>query len=172
MATLILGGNDYPSFATVAQADVVNAGDVLRAVPWAVKNGDAKMRGLITATRIFLRLRWCGDTPSLDNPPQAVIDGVSMMANDVLIKPKLQQNPGGTSNIKVAQAGSARVEFFIATTVGGGTVPLPLDIWETLQIAGLVGCGDDAGGGPYVGGLGGDHCHDRWVEWRDTGLWR
>lgn len=177
MAIVTIGTTDYPSFETVDEADLYLGGDAGRATAWALRNADTKGRGLVTATRMLLALRWCGDPPTVDAPPQVVKDVTAMLAADGLTKPSIFSNPSGAipQGIKTAKAGSAQVEFFgpaAATLVV--TNPIPTDLWNMLVAAGLVGCDDDTGmnDGPFVSGIDDGRCRDRlWVDpWLDPSL--
>lgn len=155
MVKLTLGGNDYDSFVDVAGADLYLAADIVRATAWALRNPDAKMRGLISATRMLLGLPWCADPPPFDGAPAVVQEVTAMLAADLLSKPKLFSDATGNSNIKSVKAGSAQVEFF--SPVSGGP-PLPLALWNMLLAADLVCLGKDDGtlnDGPFVSGISG-----------------
>lgn len=155
MVKLTLGGNEYDSFDLVAEADVYLAGDIVRAASWATRNADAKMRGLISATRQLLDLPWCDAAPDLDTAPLVVKEVTAMLAADLLAKPKLFLDATGNTNVKSVKAGSASVEFF--SPVRGGP-PLPVALWNRLLAAGLV-CLGQAGAtindGAYVSGISG-----------------
>lgn len=155
MASIDLGGNAYDVFTTVADADKHLAGDVLRATPWALRNADAKKRGVISATRMLLMMPWCEAAPPFEDAPETVQQVTAMLASDLLAKPKLFANATGNSNVKTAKAGSAQVEFF-SPVVGGP--PIPTDLWKMLERAGLVCLGSDDGdnAGPIVSGIMGD----------------
>lgn len=142
MGTVTIGATDYDSFATVAVADAYLAADIIRAVPWALLNADAKGRALVSATRMMLALPWCATTPDPTVDQASPIPEVaSMLAADLAAKPKLFADASGNSNIKSAKAGSASIEFF--SPVDGGP-PLPKALWDLLLNAGLVclGLGD------------------------------
>lgn len=156
MPTVTLGGNDYDVFTAVADADKHLAGDVLRAAPWATRNADAKMRGLISATRMLLEISWCVEAPGFDDAPDVVQQVTAMLASDLLAKPKLFADASGVKGIKTVKAGSAQVEFFYAPVTGGP--PLPKALWQMLSNAGLV-CSPsdkDINAGPIVTGIKGD----------------
>lgn len=175
MASVTIGSNDYPSYSNVADADAYLAADAVRAAAWALRNNDAKARGLVTATRLLQGLAWCGGTaPDVANPPAVVVDVVAMLAADGLANPRVFSNPSGAlpKGVKSAQAGKAQVEFF--GTVAPPNAPaagLPDALWGLLKAAGLVGCTAAASvnDGPFVSGISSD-C-DRWpyggVFWDD-----
>lgn len=154
MPTITLGGNEYDAFTDAAAATIYLAGDVLRAAGWATRNPDAQSRGLISATRQLLALPWCeGMAPTFDAVPPVVAEVTAMLAADLLAKPKLFTDATGNSNVKNVKAGSAQVEFF--RPVDGGK-PLPLQLWNMLNAAGLVCLGTGAASpleGAYVSGI-------------------
>jgi hypothetical protein len=135
MVKVTLGGNEYDVFTDVASADLYLAGDVTRAAAWALREPEAKMRGLISATRMLLALPWCDGAPAFDAVPPVVAEVTAMLAADLLAKPKLFADASGNSNIKSVKAGSAQVEFF--SPVDGGP-PLPVALWNLLNNAGLM----------------------------------
>lgn len=154
MATITIGSNTYDAFADVAFADEYLAADPLRAAPWATRLTEAKSRGLIGATRMLLRLVWC-DTPpdpAVDPAPVTVQEVTAMLASDLLANPKLFSGASTNSNVKVARAGSASVEFFSPVS---GAPTIPDELWQMLVSAGLVGCVgtlDSGLEGAYVSG--------------------
>jgi hypothetical protein len=152
MVTITLGGNDYDSFTDVAEATIYLAGDVLRAASWATRQPEAQGRGLISATRQLLALPWCDGPPAFDAVPPVVAEVTAMLANDLLTKPKLFADATGNSAVKSVKAGSAQVEFF--HPVAGGP-PLPKQLWDLLNQAGLMclGTGTSGEGGAYVSGI-------------------
>lgn len=155
MVKVLIGANEYDSFVAVAEADLFLAGDVTRATAWALRNDDAKARGLISATRMLVAMPWCDGVPDFDAAPAVVKDVTAMLAADLLAKPKLFADATGNSNIKTVKAGSAQVEFF--APVAGGP-PLPMALWNLLMAADLMCPGKDAGtenDGPFVSGISG-----------------
>lgn len=158
MAEVTVGGNDYPSFADLEEADTYLGGDVSRAVAWALQGEDARGRGLVSATRQLLAMPWCEAAPDVDDAPEIVVEVAIMLAADLLANPKLFADASGSSNIKTAKAGSAQVEFF-APVLGGP--PLPRALWDRLANAGLVCIADTSlNAGPYVSGI--VDCHRPW----------
>ncbi|MEJ7831332.1 MAG: hypothetical protein WKF79_00320 [Nocardioides sp.] len=150
------GGNTYQSFADLDFASEYLGGDVLRAVPWALLNDEAKARALISATRMLLTLPWCETPP---DPAEAVLPAVirevtAMLAADLGSKPKLFADASGSSNVKSVKAGSAQVEFF--APVDGGA-PIPFSLWNRLLLAGLVCLKSSVDSsvldGPFVSGI-------------------
>lgn len=143
MAEVTIGTNDFPVFSDVDFADVYLSADVARAAGWALRQEEAKARGLVSATRRLLTLPWCATAPdpSVDPAPTVVQEVTAMLAADLLEKPALFRDASGSSNVKSAKAGSAQVEFF--SPVEGGPA-IPKDLWDLLLAAELV-CGDGAG---------------------------
>lgn len=160
MASVTIGTTNYPSFSSVADADTFLAADAVRAATWALRNDDAKARGLVTATRILQGLTWCGTAPDVDTPPPVVVDVTAMFAADGLANPRVFSNPSGSlpKGVKSAQAGKAAVEFFGPLGIAGGQVnPLPDALWAMLKNAGLVGCtASSVNDGPFVSGISGE----------------
>lgn len=137
MATITLGANDYEAFASVEYADTYLGADILRSAVWSPLNTEAKGRALISATRMMLALPWCVDPvpdPAVDQD-EPIPSVAAMLAADLIANPKLLTDATGASNIKVAKAGSASVEFF--SPVDGGP-PLPRSLWDLLIAANLV----------------------------------
>lgn len=150
MATVDVGDEVFESFGDMFEADTYLTGDVLRAAGWLARTEDEKGRGLASATRMMLSLPWCDEPPTIEAAPDLVKEISFMLAADLLAKPQLFRDASGDSNVKSAGAGSARVEFF--RPVEGGP-PIPVDLWNRLVRAGLVGCVDsDASDGAFVSG--------------------
>ena len=154
MATVTIGTTEYQAFADVEFADDWLAADVQRAAPWALRNDDAKGRGLVRATRMLLALPGI-ETPTYDAPGDVVEQVTAMLASDLLAKPAIAAGGGGASNVKSAKAGSAQVEFF--SPVDGGPV-IPVVLWDMLVAAGLLGStggGDGSMEGAFITGISG-----------------
>lgn len=115
MATITIAGNDYSSFASVAEADAYLAVDVSRYAAWAALDDDDKGRALITASRYLASLDWVDGVPSYDTPPQAVVEATSLFAADIAAKPSLGNDASTGSNVKRVKGGEAEVEFFRPT---------------------------------------------------------
>jgi hypothetical protein len=161
----VIGSAEFQAYQDVAGATAFLAGDVARAAPWGLLNDDARGRGLVSATRLMRGLPWAGAAPDPaadpeDLPPE-VAEVCAMLACDLATRPRLFADASGDSNVKVAKAGSASVEFF-APVAGGPLIPAAL--WRLLLSAGLV-AGTAAGaatrwpddspaGGVYAGGRG------------------
>lgn len=154
MVKITLGGNEYDSFESVEGANIYLMADVARAASWALRQNEAKGRGLISATRMIVGLPWCDTVPGYDDAPPVVSEVTAMLASDLLTKPKLFLDASGNSNVKIAKAGSATVEFF-SPVVGGPAIPRSL--WDKLFNAGLVCLGGNTSDptleGAWVSGI-------------------
>lgn len=149
-----IGGHDYDSYADVDFATVFLGADIARATGWALLNPDTQGRGLVSASRLLLGLPWCVDpvplpTDADQNP--VIQQAASMLAADLIAKPRMFADASTNSNVKAVRAGSASVDFFRPVE---GRPPLPMAIWKMLLNAWLVGCVDGGdGGGPVVSGI-------------------
>ncbi len=110
MATVTIGGNDYTTIADVAAADLYLAASALYAASWAALTTDAKGQALVGSTRRFDRLNWIDDPAPITE--QDVIDASIILAAQISIDASVSTGEGTGSNLKVAGAGSAKVEFF------------------------------------------------------------
>lgn len=149
-----IGADTFDVYADTDFADLFLAGDVLRAAGWAIRNPEAKARGLVSATRMLRRMPWTVVPAPLptDDPENAVVQEVTaMLAADLLAKPRLFSDAATTSNVKSVKAGSASVDFFSPVRDGP---PMPRVLWDMLVAANLVGLldGDDGSGPPFVTG--------------------
>jgi hypothetical protein len=155
MADVDIGSDTYQAFADLEFADLYLAADVARSAAWALKNDDAKGRGLVSATRTMLSLPWCAAVPDpADVQVSPIPEVTAMLAADLLAKPRLFADASGNSNVKSAKAGSAQVEFF--SPVDGGP-PIPTALWTMLLNAGLVCLGSvtdsSVNDGPIITGI-------------------
>jgi hypothetical protein len=171
MPMIDLGSGSYASFADQDWADDFLAADVARATGWVLRNADAKARGLVSATRLLMRL--IAAVPPLDprgeiaDQPEVIMEVTAMLAADLLAKPQLFANASQNSNIKSVKAGSASVEFF--QPLKGGPA-LPRALWDMLVLAGFAGLADQSEiAAPFVSGisscdrpLGGRYPWDDW----------
>jgi hypothetical protein len=112
MVDVTVGSDTYTgNFANQATADLYLNASAQYAAPWAALTEDAKGRALISSTRRLERETWInGDVLPLTEPD--VIDASIILAAQIAAKPAVATGSGTGSNIKVAGAGSARVEFF------------------------------------------------------------
>ena len=131
-----IGSTDYDAFNDIAGADEYLGADISRATAWALLNDDSKGRALVSATRLMLTLPWCDTAPDpAVDQAEPVPSVAAMLAADLAADPSLFADASGNSNVKIAQAGSARVEFF--SPVEGGP-PIPKALWDRLAAADLV----------------------------------
>lgn len=159
MSSVTIGGNAYPTYEDVADADLYLAADPSRSTAWLARTPDQKGQGLVSATRLLLaQSSWCSPPtdPATGIIPQPLADATALLAADILTKPALVSNPSGAaSNLKRAKAGPVEVEYF-GTNVLVTPPPLPAEIWQMLQTAGILGCtGDATSDGAYVSGVDG-----------------
>ena len=125
-------GNDYPSYATIAEADIDLAIDPLRAAAWdALPSDEAKERHLVAATRRLDLLSWKGEktnpNQTADWPrtgiegidptsiPRAIEEACALLAANVSID-NTQSTVVGASNIKRVKTKTTDTEFFTNTT--------------------------------------------------------
>lgn len=168
-----IGDHEFDALTTIDRADRFLAGDVSRAARWAVLQEAAKGRGIVSATRKLLTLTWCADRPdpTADEQSEIVQEVTAMLAADLVAKPRLMGDASGNSNVKIAKAGSAQVEFFTAVT---DNAPLPGPLWLMLKAAGLVcdatTASDDDGAmaGAFVSGAS-SGCRPVEGRWSDYG---
>lgn len=137
ISTITIGGVDYQSYASVAEADAYLAVDPTRSAAWAALNTDTKGSYLVAATRRMDALRWSGSKVSSSQElqwprsgvtdrdgnavsetgiPQALEDATILVAGSVALDTNTANTASSGSNIKAVGAGSARVEFFRPTT--------------------------------------------------------
>jgi hypothetical protein len=136
LTSLTIGGLEYVSYATVAEADGRLAVDPLRSPTWAPKTTDEKSVLLVASTNRLDLLNWAGEkaggasqknawprtgvtypdgtpVPS-DAVPYEVETACSLLAGSIAMDAKKSgAGSSGGSNVKAVGAGSARVEFFM-----------------------------------------------------------
>jgi hypothetical protein len=123
MVDVTVGSDTYTgNFADQAAADLYLNASAQYAAPWAALTEDEKGRALVSSTRRLVRENWIGDVLPLTE--QDVIDASIILAAQIAAKPATATGAGTGSNVKVAGAGSARVEFFRETA----TAPFTKDI--------------------------------------------
>jgi hypothetical protein len=170
MATVTIGGNDYPVYADVPFADAYLAADAVRWESWDDADPEAQKRGLVSATRLLQRTPgWtAGAPPSTDDAPLAVQQACAMLAADILAKPSLSGNASTASNIKSVYADGTGVDFFASDS--SLVTPLPSDAWALLVAAGLMGGGNTGAAGPvYSGGCQESYFPEREGRWNRPG---
>lgn len=142
MATITIGGIDYPSYATLAEADAYLAADALLGPGWAATSTDRRNVLLVSATRVMTGLAWCDEIPDIDSPPEAVKNVTIQLAAMIGQDPEIMTGINGDAALRRAKAGSVEVEYFraesVVTAMPGS---FPPGLWAQLVSAGLVGCG-------------------------------
>lgn len=138
LVTIIIGGNDYISYASVAEADEYLAVDPTRSAAWAALTDDQKGGNLVAATRRMDLLNFSGEKVSATqenqwprnnatcngNPvpntgvPIQLENATILKAGTITIDGGSADAGGSGSNIRRVQAGSAQVEFFRPTIPG------------------------------------------------------
>lgn len=121
MGQVTLSGNAIDIFGTLEGATTYWATTV-RGANWAASSQTLRQQALVEATRWILRVGVCGTdgtelSPSLadTNVPTEVQEGTYELAEAVLGNAEASNTANTGQNIKVAGAGSARVEFFRPT---------------------------------------------------------
>ncbi len=132
ITTITIGGNQYVSYASVAEADARLLVDPVRAAAWAALTADQKGVNLVAGTnRLDLEVysgqklveaqpnQWLrtgalcnGVVVPDDTLPQQIEDGTIVMAGSIAIDPAASANGTAPQNIRRVGAGSAQVEFF------------------------------------------------------------
>lgn len=138
MATVIIDGVTYETYADVATADNYLAADFSLNSVWTALTTDQKGQALVTSTRIINRQNWQGEpnpapgsilvwprtgvkfadgtaVPS-DSIPQQIIDGSILLAALIAQTPQIAGQANTGSNIESVRAGSVQVDFFRPTT--------------------------------------------------------
>jgi hypothetical protein len=131
ISTVTVGGNEYPTYATVAEADALLLVDSSRSATWAAATAEAKAARLAEATRLLGELCWLGEPvsppdrwprtgmldrdgeplPSDDVPPEVEL-ATARLAADLVLAAGGGLSPA--SNQKKVVAGPVSVEFFAA----------------------------------------------------------
>lgn len=138
ITTIVIGGNNYTAYASVAEADAYLAVDPTRSAAWALLSDDQKGANLVAATRRLDLLDFSGEKVSgtqetqwprnnatcngdpvpSDGVPLELQNATALKAGSITID-ATQANAGTSgSNIARVQAGSAEVEFFRPTIPG------------------------------------------------------
>lgn len=169
LATISIGGVDYISYASVAEADARLAVDPVRGAVWAALTTDQKGINLVAATNRLDLERYTGEkqgAAQLNQWPRtgATCDGDAI--TDGTIPPELENgtitlagsiavNPAGSAagtgpgNIQRVGAGSTRVDFFRPTLTSNFSLSA-----QHPDVFALVRCLLDGAAGVAVG-LGG-----------------
>lgn len=134
ISTITIGGNDYTSYASVAEANIFLAVDAARATTWAAKTDDEKGALLVQATRRLNVLPWggsktggdsqadafprtgltyaSGGSVATDEVPQSVEDATILIAGDIALDSDAGEVSTSGSNVKSVKGGTAEVQFF------------------------------------------------------------
>ena len=135
ITVLVIGADNYTSYASLAEADTRLAVDPVRMTTWAALTNAQKSIYLVAATNRLDLLSWRGakaggpsqvnafprtgltykdGTPVTDTDvPQEVEDATILLAGSIAIDAALADSGTSGSNIKRVKAGSAEVEFFV-----------------------------------------------------------
>lgn len=181
--TVTISGNDYSVYALtsdpVADADAYFAAR-LEATDWTGATADQKAQGLVTAFRMINRGPRFSGTKTVDSQegewprnsatcngaavtdgttPDDIANGQFELALALLSDATIQDSPGAGSNVRVAQAGSARVEFF-RPTIGsiGRDTRYPQVVHEILS---CYFAGSTASLGIFVDGVDASNVDER-----------
>lgn len=141
ITTITIGGEDYTSYASVAEADVRLAVDATRKTAWEALTTDEKGANLVAATnRLDLELwigektggegaqenKWArtgvtyedGTAVSTTEVPIEVENATIILAGSIALDATLADSGTSGSNTKRVKAGSAEVTFFRSTLPG------------------------------------------------------
>lgn len=146
ITVLNIGGVNYNSYASVAEADARIAVDPTRATAWAALAIAVKEANLVAATYRLDLLIWQGEktggasqinkwprtgvvypdgTPvTTTDVPLEVQDATSLLAGSITLSAKNANAGSSGSNIKRVKGGSAEVEFFVGTLGTAADAPL------------------------------------------------
>lgn len=184
ITTITIGGVEYVSYSSVAEADATLAVDATRADAWAVLTIDQKGARLVQASRRLDLLRWAGvkaggdaqqeafpradltyasGNPAPDDDvPTAVARATALLAGSIALDASAGEQGSSGSNVKSVRAGSTGVEFFRQQT----GVPLADETAYALVREFLDGVGVGSGAtGPAAFGT--DECS----VFADRGAW-
>lgn len=134
ISTISIGGNDYTSYASVAEADIRLAIDPVRQATWDALTDDQKGTYLIAATNRLDLLNWAGEKTggasqenqwprtgvtypdgtavSTTEVPTEVENATIVLAGSIAIDTTTADYGATGKNIKSVKAGSAQVQFF------------------------------------------------------------
>lgn len=137
LTTITIGGVDYVSYATLAEANARLAVDPVRSAAWSALTDDQKGINLVAGTNRLDLLDWEGEKAggaTQENawprtgvtykdgtavPDDEVSHGVEvatiLLAGTISLTPATSGAGSSGSNIEEVQAGSARVKFFRPT---------------------------------------------------------
>ncbi|QNN99838.1 hypothetical protein P67b_00079 [Ruegeria phage Tedan] len=169
LTTIVINGQNYIAYASVAEADARLAVDPVRGAAWALLTDDQKGINLVAATNRLDLENWSGekqDPAQLNEWPrtnvfcdgEAVADGIIppelengtiLLAGSIAINATASSAGTGPSNISRVGAGSARVDFFRPQTSTNFALSQ-----QNPDVFALVRCLFDGAAGAAVG-LGG-----------------
>lgn len=140
ITTIVIGGLNYVSYASLLEANQYLLVDPTRSDAWAALSDDQKGENLVAATRRLDLLRWAGEKSDGASQPNAwprtgvtYPDGTAVSTTDVPLEVEqatillagsialdATNSEAGTagSNVRRVRAGSAEVEFFRPTIPG------------------------------------------------------
>jgi hypothetical protein len=112
ISTVTVGGNEYPVYATVAEADALLLVDSARSAGWDPLADEVKAARLAEATRLLDELCWLGEpaSPPARWPRTGVLDRDGEPVPDSGVPPELE-------------LAAARLAADLATAAGGGLSP-------------------------------------------------
>lgn len=163
MGTVTINGSVYQVYGDLPSATIYMQAAPHLASSWATATPDQQASALVSATRMLENMVWQGvrTAPAPGQPlewprtgvvdrygaavdsstiPAAVLNGAYELAGAIRMSSKVITDASGTSsNKKVVQAGSARVEFFVP--VAGTRLPTPVVEWLGQFLAGAGGAG-------------------------------
>jgi hypothetical protein len=132
MATISIGGINYGSYSTLAEADIYYAGSSEFAA-WSAFSNSEKERGLISATRLIDRQSWlgakedssqtlafprtgltdcAGSEVSADESLVKATEGAQLLALDILSGSTVATSTTNESTTKRLKADTVEIEYF------------------------------------------------------------
>lgn len=138
ITTIQIGGNDYISYASVAEADAYLAVDPTRGPTWLALTADQKGTNLVSSTRQLDTFNYKGEKTGgsvqpnqwprtgltypdgtavpTDEVPLDIQNATILLAGSIAVDVNNSTSQTTASNTKRVRAGSAEVEFFRPTT--------------------------------------------------------
>ena len=128
LTTITIGGVDYPSYATIDEADAYLAIDTTRAGAWSALDEAAKSQCLAAATRRLDGLPWAGRKTSESqitawprtgmkpepskNVPLEIEQACVLLAGDLAVTPHASLNDSRVQDVQSERVGPKSVSFF------------------------------------------------------------
>lgn len=152
-ASVEISSNSYPTYISVADADIYLAASSSASATWTALDADQKAQNIVTASRLLDSLSWKGDPTEDDQDlawprtgtgvsgveddeiPQAIVNAAAELAGMNALGVDIMNFTSTASIEKRIKAGSVEVENFRSF---GTTYPFPLPVWRLLA--------------PYLGG--------------------